>query len=80
MVHTDAVTLEKMNNSQMSQSGALSILNDLFTQANHAFVGQFDPNTSTVKEGVVQIHYNSQGLATFEVTPCTINNGKNTCS
>jgi serine/threonine protein kinase len=79
-VHADAVKLVQMDNGQMSQPGALSILNDLFTQANHAFVGQFDPNTSTVKEGVVQIHYNSQGLATFEVTPCTINNGKNTCS
>lgn len=79
-VHADAVKLVQMDNSQMSQPAALSILNDLFTQANHAFVGQFDPNTSTVKEGVVQIHYNSQGLATFEVTPCTINNGKNTCS
>ncbi len=79
-VHTDAVTLEKMNNSQMSQPGALSILNDLFTQANHAFVGQFDPNTSTVKEGVAQIHNNIQGLATFDVTPCMMTNGKNTCS
>jgi hypothetical protein len=79
-VHTDAVKLEKMDNSQMSQPAALSILNDLFTQANHAFVGQFDPNTSTVKEGVVQIHNNIQRLATFDVTPCTITNGKNPCS
>ncbi len=79
-VHADAVKLVRMDNSQLSQPAALSLLNDLFTQANHAFVGQFDPNTSTVKEGVVQIHYNSQGLATFEVAPCTINNGKNTCS
>ncbi len=69
-----------MNNSQMSQPGALSILNDLFTQANHAFAGQFDPNTSTVKEGVAQIHNNIQGLATFDVTPCMMTNGKNTCS
>ncbi|HLZ81625.1 MAG TPA: protein kinase [Ktedonobacteraceae bacterium] len=79
-VHTDAVKLEKMDNSQLSQPDALSILNDLFTQANRAFVGQFDPNTSTVIEGVVQIHNNIQRLATFDVTPCTINNGKNTCS
>jgi hypothetical protein len=81
-VHTDAVKLEKMNNSQMSQSGAASIVNDMFTQANYAFVGKFDPNTSTVQEGVVQIHYNIQGLATFDVTPCTITNtnGKNTCA
>jgi serine/threonine protein kinase len=79
-VHADAAKLEKMDNGQMSQPGALSIFDDLFTQANRAFVGQFDPNTSTVKEGVVQIHNNIQKLATFDVTPCTINNGKNTCS
>lgn len=79
-VHTDAVKLEKMDNGQLSQPGALSTLNDLFTQANRAFVGQFDPNTSTVKEGVVQIHNYNQELATFDVTPCTINTEKNTCS
>ncbi len=79
-VHTDAVTLEKMNNGQLSQPGAASMLNDLFKQANAAFVGQFDANTSTVKEGVVQIHYKIQGLATFYVTPCTTKNGKNTCA
>lgn len=79
VVHTDAVRLEKMDNSQMSQPEALSFLNDLLTQANHAFVGQFDPNTGTVMEGVVQIHNNIQRLATFDITPCTINNGKNSC-
>jgi serine/threonine protein kinase len=79
-VHTDAVKLEKMDNGQMSQAAALSILNDLFTQADHAFLGQFDPNTSAVKEGVAQIHNNIQKLATFDVTPCTITNGKHTCS
>jgi eukaryotic-like serine/threonine-protein kinase len=79
-VHTDAVKLVHMDNSQLSQPAASSIFNDMFTQANFAFVGQFDPNTSTVKEGVVQIHYNIQGLATFDVTPCTITNGKNPCS
>ena len=79
-VHADAKTLVQMNNAQLSQPGALHTLDDLFTQANYAFVGQFDPNTSTVKEGVVQIHYNIQRLATFDVTPCTINNGQNSCA
>ncbi len=79
-VRTDAVKLVHMDNSQMSQSAALSTLNDLFTKTNYAFVGQFDPNTNTVREGVVHIHYNIQGLATFNVTPCTITNGKNTCA
>ena len=79
-VHTDAKTLVQMNNAQLSQPAALHMLDDLLTQANYAFVGQFDPNTSTVKEGVVQIHYNIQALATFEVTPCTITYGQNSCS
>ncbi len=77
-VRADAAKLEQMNNSELSN--ASPILNDLFTQANYAFVGHFDPDTGTVMEGVVQIHYNIQGLATFDVTPCTINNGRNSCS
>ena len=78
--HGDAVKLLHMDNTQLSQPQALSMLDDMYRQANYAFVGQFDPNTTTVKEGVVQIHYNIQGLATFDVTPCTTINGKNTCS
>ena len=80
VVHTDAVQLERMNNSQLSQPAALFLLNDMLTQAKYALVGQFDPNTSTVKEGVAQIHDNMQGLATLNVTPCTTTNGKNSCS
>jgi eukaryotic-like serine/threonine-protein kinase len=80
VIHADAVKLVQMDNAQLSQQSALSILNDMVTLANFAFVGQFDPNTSTVKEGVVQIHYNIQGLATFEVMPCTTVNGKNSCA
>ncbi len=79
-VHTDAKQLVNMNDSQLSQPAALSLLNDMLTQAKIALVGQFDPNTSTVKAGVAQIHDNIQGLATFDVAPCTITNGKNSCS
>jgi hypothetical protein len=79
-VHADAVKLVQMNNAQLSQAAALSTLNDLLTQANFAFVGKFDPNTGAVREGVVQIHYSIQGLATFEVMPCTVANGRNSCA
>lgn len=79
-VRTDAVQLVHMKNSQLSQPAALTILNDMLTQAKYALVGQFDPNTGTVKEGVAQIHETLQGLATFDVTPCTITNGKNSCA
>jgi hypothetical protein len=78
-VRTDARQLMQMNNSQLSQPAALSILNDMLTQAKNALVGQFDPNTNTVREGVAQIHDNDVGLATLDVSPCTVANGKNSC-
>ncbi|GAC1426663.1 MAG: hypothetical protein NVS4B1_15240 [Ktedonobacteraceae bacterium] len=79
-LHADAAKLIHMNADQLVQSDALTLLNDLFIQANHAFVGQVDPNTDNVKEGVVQIHYNVQALATFDVTSCTLQNGKSSCA
>ena len=79
-VHADAAKLIHMNSAQLLQSDSLQLLNDLFIQANNAFVGQVDPNTDNVKEGVVQIHYSVQALATFNVAPCTIKNGKSSCA
>ena len=79
-VHADAAKLIHMNSAQLIQSDALQLLNDLFIQANNAFVGQVDPNTNNVKEGVVQIHYSVQALATFDVAFCTVKNGKSSCS
>ncbi len=79
-VHADAAKLIHMNTDQLVQPDALTLLNDLFIQANNAFVGQVDPNTNNVKEGVVQIHYDVQALATFDVAPCTIQNGKSSCA
>jgi eukaryotic-like serine/threonine-protein kinase len=80
LVHSDAKQLVNMNNSQLSQPAASELLNHMLTQAQFALAGQFEPNTSTVKEGVAQIHDNLQRLATFDVTPCTSTNGKNSCS
>ena len=79
-VRTDAVKLVQMNNGQLSQPAALTILNDMLTQAKYALVGQFDPNTSTVREGVAEIHDYIQGLATFDVSACAVTNGKNSCA
>src|SRR5437763_9829456 len=55
-VHTYAVQLVHMNNSQLSQPAALALLNDMLTQARYALVGYFNPTTSTVSEGVAPIH------------------------
>ena len=80
LVRSDAKQLVQMSDSQLSQPAALSLLNDMLTQAKFALTGYFDPNTSTVKEGVAQIHDYIQGLATFYVSPCTVTNGKNSCA
>ncbi len=73
-VHTDAEQLLQMPSDQLLQPAGLKLLDDMFTQANNAFIGQTDPNTLQVREGVAQIHYNIQRLATFDVAPCTANN------
>jgi len=72
-VHTDAEKLIQMPLNQLLQPTALTLFNDMFTQANNAFIGQTDPNTLQIKEGVAEIHYNIQRLATFDVTSCTAN-------
>jgi serine/threonine protein kinase len=80
VVHADASKLIQMSPDDLVQPDALTTLNDLFTQANSAFVGHVDPNTNIAKEGVVQIYYNIQALATFDVAPCTTNNGQSSCT
>jgi len=73
-VHDDALQLYKMTDEQLLGTQGRSLLNDLATQANSAFVGQIDPYTHQVKNGVVQIHYNIQRLATFDIRACTSSN------
>jgi hypothetical protein len=70
-VHKDTETLLQMSQKQLLQPAATKLLDDLFTQATDAFIGQTDPNTLQVKEGVAQIHYNIQRLATFNIQSCT---------
>jgi serine/threonine protein kinase len=68
-VHRDTVQLVKMSNTQLLQSSTLSILDDMVTQALYAFVGRIDPATGQLQEGVVQVHYDIQRLATFDIKP-----------
>jgi eukaryotic-like serine/threonine-protein kinase len=69
--HKDIETLLQMPPAQLLQPTATKIFDDMFTQTNTAFIGQTDPNTLQVKEGVAQIHYNIQRLATFVIQQCT---------
>ena len=70
-VRTDALQLYHMTNDQLLGDAGRTLLDDLATQANNAFVGQINPFTHQVKEGVVQIHYKIQRLATFDIRACT---------
>lgn len=69
MVHTDAQQLMKMSDTQLQQPAAQSLFDNLYTQADHAFTGQFDPNTGQVQDGVIQIHAQDLQLATFDIQP-----------
>lgn len=66
-VHRDAVQLVSMSNEQLSQPSSLSLLDDMATQALNAFGGRIDPATGQVQDGVLQVHYNIQHLATFDI-------------
>ena len=70
-VHAEAAQLAKMSDTALLGSQALSLLNDMYSNANDAFVGQSDPATGNVQGGVTQIHDELQRLATMEVSRVT---------
>jgi hypothetical protein len=70
-LRADAKQIVTMTNAQLGQPEALSLLNDMVDQANHAYTGQIDPVTGAVREGVAWIHEHLQSLATFTVTQYT---------
>jgi hypothetical protein len=71
LVRTDAKKLINTPDNQLLSPGALSLLNDMDTQAGYAYSGQLDPATNQTQGGVLQIHHNIERLATFNVTAYT---------
>lgn len=67
-VRQDAKQLVQMTDAQLLQPSALLLLDDMVATANYAFVGRLDPSTNEVQPGVVQIFYNIQHLATYDIT------------
>jgi hypothetical protein len=67
-VYQDAKDLFALTNEELLQPQALLKLNDLNTQAFSAYVGQLNPTTNQVDAAVLQLHYDVQSLATFDVT------------
>ncbi len=70
-VRGDAALLAKMSDAVLLAPQALSLLNDMDTNANDAFVGQPDPATGSVQGGVTQIHDELQRLSTIQVSTVT---------
>lgn len=66
-VYQDAKQLIGMTDAQLLQEAALSVLDDMTTQAQYATTGQPNPSTGTVQGGALWIYANLQRLATFEV-------------
>lgn len=60
--------LALMNNSQLAQAGALTLIDNLVTNVTYAYIGQLDPKTNTVVPGILQVHYDVQQLATLTIT------------
>jgi len=64
----DAKQLFDMTPAQLAQNTTVPLLDDLVTQVTYAYIGQLDPNTDTVKPGVLEAHYAVQQLATFDIS------------
>jgi eukaryotic-like serine/threonine-protein kinase len=69
-IHDEVMQLYSMTDAQLFGNNGLSLLDSVATLANDVFVGQVNPHAQ-VTDGVVQIHYNIQRLATFEIRACT---------
>lgn len=67
-VRQDAKALINMNAQQLLSQNALNTLDDMEDQALYAYVGQLNPVTNIVEEGVIQIHESIQHLAAFTIT------------
>jgi serine/threonine protein kinase len=65
----DAKQLLAMNNTQLLQPAALTILNDLAAQAQNAYTGQINPTTGQSEGGALWTYNNLQRLVAFDIRP-----------
>lgn len=70
-IRQDAIQLVKMSNTELQQTKALSLLNDMVTNTNTAYVGQQDPTTGQAQGGVTWIHGQLQLLAAVPINTAT---------
>ena len=63
----DAVQIARMNDTQLTQSSTLTLINDIVTQATNAYTGYTNPATNQLEDGVTQLYQQVQQLATLQV-------------
>ncbi len=69
----EVLQLYRMPAAQLFGSQGRTLLDSMATLANTAFVGQINAQGQVI-DGVAQIHYAIQHLATFDVRACTTSN------
>ena len=65
----DARQLVRLTDAQLLQASALTLLDDLATQAQDAYTGQLDPSAGRPEGGALLIYGNLQRLAAFDIQP-----------
>jgi hypothetical protein len=68
-IHQDAKQLVAMNSQQLGQPQALSLLDDMVTQAEHAYDGTTDSLSGQQQGGAIWICSNIQRIANFTLQP-----------
>jgi len=68
-VRQDAKQLVTMPAQNLLSNNALTLLDNMETNARYAYVGKLDPSSNRVEGGVTQVYYSSQALATMNVVP-----------
>lgn len=69
--YQDAKQLLGLNTSQLKEASALTLLDDLATQAQHSYTGQPDPASGVSQGGAIWIYTNLQRLVAFDIAPYT---------
>ena len=70
LVRRDAKQLVTMTDGQLAQRSTLSLLNEMLTQANYAYAGQFDPVSGHLQGGALNDYNLIQTIASFDIFPC----------
>ena len=72
-IRDDVLKLYAMDNARLTGNDGRTLLDEVATLANDAFVGKVDAHAQ-VTNGVAQIHYAIQRLATFDIRACSASN------